>query len=66
QKCGNLVAVSFYGLTPKEEYDEDTNKYIRQLADLNERVKAAADAVVMLEKGVAKAVKGELPMPGLV
>ena len=57
-KCENLVVVSFYGLTVKEEFDEGTNHYIEQIAVLNERLKGAADAVVMLEHGEATVLKG--------
>ena len=59
-KCDNLVAVSFYGLEEKDEYDESTNSYIRQLAALNEELKTAADTVIMLTKGVPSPLKGEL------
>ena len=62
-KCDNLVVVSFYGLEELPEYDEETNNYIRQLAVLNEELKQAADAVVMLTKGVPAAEKGELVLP---
>lgn len=58
--CDNLVVVSFYGLEEKPEYDGPTNDYIRQLARLNEELKAAADTVVMLTNRVPAALKGEL------
>ena len=57
-KCEHLVVVSFYGLVPKEEYDEATNHYIEEIAVLNERLKDAADAVVQLEHGEATVRKG--------
>ena len=59
-KCEHLVAVSFYGLVPKEEYDEATNHYIEQISVLNERLKDAADAVAQLEHGEATVLKGAL------
>jgi adenosylcobinamide kinase/adenosylcobinamide-phosphate guanylyltransferase len=59
--CGDLVAVSLYGLRASGEYDAATNGYIRSLAGLNEQLKDAADAVVMLENGEVTVLKGQEP-----
>lgn len=57
----NLVAVSFEGLEESHEYDAATNGYIRDLARLNEELRQAADAVVMLRQGEATVEKGVIP-----
>lgn len=57
--CEELVAVSFFGLTESDEYDRPTNHYIAELALLNRQLWAAADRVVMLEKGVPTQLKPE-------
>lgn len=59
--CGHLLAVSFHGLVQGDEYDEPTNSYIAGLDDLNSRLRAAADVVVLMQNGTPQLLKGTLP-----
>lgn len=61
--AGALLAVSFEGLEPSPEYNEETNRYIAQLGELNAALRRRANAVVHLQNGVPTLQQGTLPFP---
>ena len=48
EHCQKLLIVSISGFTPSELYDAETNAYILQLNELNERLKSIAVKTIEL------------------
>ena len=61
KKCRHLIMVTNDVFSDGLEYAESTQKYIRQLAQINNEAAQMADSVVEVVYSIPIAVKGELP-----
>lgn len=61
KKCRHLVMVTNDVFSDGIEYDEFTDGYLRQLADVNSAAAEIADCVVEVVYSIPIALKGELP-----
>ena len=59
--CGNLTIVTNEIFSGGADYDEESLRYMRALADLNRELAARADLVVEVVCGLPNVLKGELP-----
>jgi len=61
QKCRHLVMVTNDVFSDGIDYDESTQEYLRQLAEINCQAAELADTVVEVVYSIPVCVKGELP-----
>ena len=59
--CGNLTIVTNEIFSGGADYDEESLRYMRALADLNRALAVRADLVVEVVCGLPNVLKGELP-----
>ena len=60
-KCENLTVVTNEVFSGGADYDDESLRYMRTLADLNRELAAQADLVVEVVCGLPNVLKGELP-----
>ena len=61
EQCENLIVVSNEVFSGGADYADDTDRYLRILAEVNNRLAARADAVVRVVCGIPVYYKGEKP-----
>ena len=61
KKCRHLIMITNDVFSDGIDYDESTQEYIRQLAQINNAAAQIADCVVEVIYSIPFAVKGELP-----
>lgn len=61
KKCSHLVMITNDVFSDGIDYEESTQEYIRQLAQINNAAAQMADCVVEVVYSIPVAVKGELP-----
>jgi len=61
EKCENLTVVTNEVFSGGADYDDESLRYMRALADLNRGLAARADLVVEVVCGLPNILKGELP-----
>lgn len=59
--CKDLVAVSYKELPLQESFDLETCAYVEQMNEAVRRLCERADAVILLEQGQPRTIKGSVP-----